>query len=224
MTEPEYFTRSDTVRAEAFSDAVLSIVITLLVLDLKTPPHEPGRLLHALIGHWPTYLGYVTSYLSIAVVWLNHSAAFQRIHSMTRGLHWANLVVLFTTALLPWPTSIVAAVLAEDNQPDARVAVGLYALVGSMVSFSFLLFFHVVGRNPDLVDENIEKDFFLNERIRAVIGAAVYLAAGVVGVFWIPVVAMMMSLMVPVFYAVTSHGNAASPVAIRRLLSGRKSR
>ncbi|GAB3887714.1 TMEM175 family protein [Kibdelosporangium lantanae] len=224
MTEPEYSTLSDTVRAEAFSDAVLSIVITLLVLDLKPPPHEPGRLLPALIAQWPTYLAYVTSYLYIAVVWLNHKAAFQRIQSMTRGLHWANLLVLFTTALLPWPTSIVASALAEDNEFDARVAAGLYTLVGSMLCLSFLWFFHVVGRHPDLLRADVEKDYFPNERIRAVVGAVVYLVAGVTGVLWTPVAAMIMSLVVPVFYAITSHGYVTLPDAARHVLSRRKDR
>ena len=56
--------RSDTGRAEAFSDGVLAIVITLLVLDLRPPGHEPGQLLPALLDQWPSYLAYVTSFLS----------------------------------------------------------------------------------------------------------------------------------------------------------------
>lgn len=59
---------SDTSRAVAFSDAVLAIVITLLVLDLRPPEHEPGRLLPALLDQWPTYLAYVTSFLYVGVV------------------------------------------------------------------------------------------------------------------------------------------------------------
>jgi uncharacterized membrane protein len=224
MTEPEYRTLSDTVRAEAFSDAVLSIVITLLVLDLKTPQHEPGGLLRALLAQWPTYLAYVTSYLYIAVVWLNHKAAFQRITAMTRALHWTNLLVLFTTALLPWPTSIVASALAEHSEADAKVAVGLYTLVGALLCLSFLLFFHVVARHPDLLDENVEEDYFLNERIRAVAGTVVYLVAGVTGVFWMPIAGMVMSLVVPVYYAITSHGYVTLPQAARRILSRQSSR
>ena len=86
--------RSDTGRAEAFSDAVLAIVITLLVLDLQPPEHRPGQLLTALLDQWPTYLAYLTSFLYVGVVWLNHKAAFNRISQMDRGLHWANLAIL----------------------------------------------------------------------------------------------------------------------------------
>ncbi|KPH98945.1 protein of unknown function DUF1211 [Actinobacteria bacterium OK006] len=107
--------RSDTGRAEAFSDGVLAIVITLMVLHLKPPPIDAGRLLVQLLNQWPTYPACVASYLCIAVVWLNHKAALQRIKVMTRGLHWANLGVLFSTALLPWPTALASEAIAEGN-------------------------------------------------------------------------------------------------------------
>lgn len=69
-------TRSDTNRAEAFSDAVIAIVITLLVLELTPPETEPGELLAGLLGQWPTYLAYAASYIYLAVIWLNHKSAF----------------------------------------------------------------------------------------------------------------------------------------------------
>src|SRR5690242_15895279 len=100
--------QSDTSRAEAFSDSIFAIIITLLVLDLKPPQIEPSRLLFGLLQQWPTYLAYVTSYCYIAVVWLNHKHAFMRIRLMNRGLHWTNLGILFTTALLPFPTAVIA--------------------------------------------------------------------------------------------------------------------
>lgn len=63
---------SDTSRVEAFSDAVFAIVITLLVLDLRPPAVAPGQLLAGLLAQWPMYLAFVTSFLYIGVVWLNH--------------------------------------------------------------------------------------------------------------------------------------------------------
>ena len=82
---------SDTARVEAFSDGVLAIVITLLVLDLRVPAHEPGKLLDGLLDEWPTYVAFVTSFLYVGIVWLNHHAAFRRIRLVDRGLHWVNL-------------------------------------------------------------------------------------------------------------------------------------
>lgn len=72
---------TDTTRAEAFSDGVFAIIITLLVLDVGVPEHEPGGLLEGLLAQWPTYLAYVTSYLYVGVVWLNHKATFRRIQA-----------------------------------------------------------------------------------------------------------------------------------------------
>ena len=60
--------QTETGRVEAFSDGVLAIAITLLVLDLRPPAHEPGRLVVGLLGQWPAYLGYVTSFRPSAVV------------------------------------------------------------------------------------------------------------------------------------------------------------
>ncbi len=62
MTKPQNKIpgQSATGRAEAFSDGVLAILITLLVLELKPPKGEPGHLLSGLLAQWPTYLAYVT--------------------------------------------------------------------------------------------------------------------------------------------------------------------
>ncbi|MEV2237910.1 TMEM175 family protein, partial [Micromonospora sp. NPDC049891] len=83
-------TRSDTSRAIAFSDAVLAIIITLLVVDLRVPEVPPGRLLFGLLEQWPGYAAYLASYAYVAVVWLNHKSTFNRIKESDRGLHWVN--------------------------------------------------------------------------------------------------------------------------------------
>lgn len=83
--------RSDPGRAVAFSDGIFAIIITLLVLDLATPDVEPSQLLSGLLEQWSAYLAYLTSYLYVAVVWLNHKGAFKRIHPIDRGLNWANI-------------------------------------------------------------------------------------------------------------------------------------
>jgi uncharacterized membrane protein len=162
--------RADTRRAEAFSDSVLAIIITLLVLDLRAPDVPPGQMHSALLQQWPTYVAYVTSYLYVGVVWTNHKAAFRRIRFVDRGLHWANLGILFTTALLPFPTAVIAKAMQHGNLADERMAVGLYAMIGSLLCASWLAFFHYLGRHPYLVKEDVHERFFPAEQTRALAG------------------------------------------------------
>jgi uncharacterized membrane protein len=212
--------RSDTRRTEAFSDGVFAIVITLLVLDLRPPQVRPGHLLSGLIQQWPAYLAYVTSYLYVAVVWLNHKGAFKRIGHVDRGLHWANLAVLFTTALLPFPTVVVSRAMQEENTTDIRTAVALYALVGALLCAAWLTFFQRLTTNPILLAPDVEPDFFAKERIRAWAGIVLYVIAGVLGVVISPPIALAIFLTVPTFYALTSAGLYSVPSAVRRMSPG----
>lgn len=143
------FTLSDTARAEAFSDGVFAIALTLLVLGLTTPAHPPGGLGDALARQWPAYLGYAASFSYIAVIWLNHHRAFLRIRSMDRGLHAANLFLLFTTAALAFPTEVVATELQADAWgTDAKVAVALYAALAAAMCLSWAALYHRLQPAP----------------------------------------------------------------------------
>ncbi|HEV7899583.1 MAG TPA: TMEM175 family protein [Planosporangium sp.] len=212
--------RSDTRRAEAFSDGVLAIVITLLVLDLRPPQAPPGHLLSGLLQQWPAYLAYVTSYIYVAVVWLNHKNAFKRIAHMDRGVHWANLSVLFTTALLPFPTAVVSHAVQEGNPTDVRTAVGLYALVGAALCAAWLALFHHLATHPILLAEGVEPEFFAKERLRAWAGIALYVVAGALGVLIAPPIALAVFLTLPAFYALTSYGLYSLPPVVHRVTGG----
>ena len=207
--------RSDTSRAVAFSDAIIAIVITLLVLDLRPPDAEPGELLAALLGEWPTYLAYAASYVYLAVIWMNHKAAFTRIREMDIGLQWANLGILATLALVPWPTAVIAETARTGNLTDERVAVALYAIVGALLCLSWLVFFSYLARHPDLTKEEVDDTYFARERPRALIGVVLYLAAGTAGVLIHPLVASVIFLLLPAFYGATSHGFDQRPGFLR---------
>jgi uncharacterized membrane protein len=199
----------------AFSDAVIAIVITLLVLDLRPPDAEPGELLAGLLGEWPTYLAYAASYTYLAVIWMNHKAAFSRIGEMDRGLQWANLGILATLALVPWPTAVIAETARTGNLEDERVAVALYAIVGALLCLSWLVFFSYLARHPDLTKEDVDDSYFARERPRALIGVVLYLAAGTAGVLTHPLVASVIFLLLPAFYGLTSHGIDHGPAFLR---------
>lgn len=199
-------TRADPSRAIAFSDAIIAIVITLLVLDLRPPRTGEGDLLVGLLNEWPTYLAYAASYLYLAVIWMNHKAAFTRIREMDVGLQWANLGVLAALALVPWPTAVIAETARSGDPADARVAVALYALVGALLCLSWLVFFSYLARHPELTRDEVEDSYFAGERPRALLGVVLYLAAGLAGVLLHPLVASVVFLALPAYYALTSHG------------------
>ena len=208
--------RADTGRAEAFSDAVLAIIITLLVLDLRPPEFSPGKLWIGLLQPWPTYLAYVTSYLYVGVVWTNHKAAFRRIRYIDRGLHWANLGILFTTALLPFPTAVIAQAMQHGNRADERTAVAFYALIGALLCASWLIFFRYLSHHPDLLEKGVGKRFFKMEQNRAWTGVALYSIAGLLGYGITPAAALAVFLILPVFYGITSEGLYELPALIRQ--------
>ncbi|WP_410811547.1 TMEM175 family protein [Micromonospora sp. 067-2] len=198
--------RLETSRLLAFSDAVFAIVITLLVLGLHAPQVGHGQLLHALLGQWPAYLAYVTSYLFVAVSWLNHRSALHRVTSSGKGLQWCNLAVLFSTALLPFATSVVSQAMREGDRADQRAGVALYGLVGGLLSASWLGLYHYLARHHDLLDQAVPRRFFPTERARAAAGVLGYTLAIVIGLLVNPLFALAFFLLLPIFFALTSSG------------------
>ena len=206
MSTSDGAAHSGTVRAEAFSDGVLAIVITLLILDLRPPHAPPGQLLHSLLEQWPVYAAYVASYLYVAVVWMNHKAVFGHIRAMDPGLHWANLIVLFATALLPFPTAVMSNALTVGDLRDERTAVAFYALVGTFLCASWLLLFWYLHRHRELTKEHVGERFFAHEAARAWAGVFLYAIAGALGYVASPNVALAIFVALPIFYGFTSHG------------------
>lgn len=204
---PRRFTRSETARAEAFSDGVLAIAVTILVLGLSDPPHEPGGLGRALLRQWPAYLGYLASFSYVGVIWLNHHQAFVRIRTMDRGLHAANLLLLFTTAALAFPTAVVSDALRTSvGGADARVAVALYAGIAAVMCGSWIVLYGHLRRHPELLDRAVEPSYVAHGLLRSWTGLLGYVLAGVVGVLVSPVLALAVFLVLPVFYFLTSEG------------------
>jgi uncharacterized membrane protein len=88
-------------RFEAFSDGVLAIIITIMVLELKVPH---GDTLAALGEQWPVFLSYVISFIYVGIYWNNHHHLLHATSSVTGGMLWANLNLLFWLSLFPFTT------------------------------------------------------------------------------------------------------------------------
>ncbi len=91
-----------TNRLEAFSDGVLAIIITIMVLALQVPTQPTWQ---AVIALWPVFLSYVLSFIYIGIYWNNHHHLFQAARSVSGGVLWANLHLLFWLSLLPFTTA-----------------------------------------------------------------------------------------------------------------------
>jgi uncharacterized membrane protein len=89
-------------RVEAFSDGVIAIIITIMVLELKAP-EEPG--LQHLWVLWPTFLAYLLSFVYVGIYWVNHHRLFSHARCVTNGLLWYNLALLFALSLIPFTTA-----------------------------------------------------------------------------------------------------------------------
>jgi uncharacterized membrane protein len=90
-------------RLEAFSDGVFAIAITLLVLELAVAEDAGSDLVRGILEQWPSYLAYVTSFLTIGAVWMAHSAATGALRAADGVLYRLNLLVLLVASFLPFP-------------------------------------------------------------------------------------------------------------------------
>jgi uncharacterized membrane protein len=117
-------------RLEAFSDGVVAIAITIMVLNLKIPRGTGWGELSAIA---PLLFSYLLSFIYVGIYWVNHHHLMQPVHSVNGLILWANLHLLFWLSLIPFVTAWVGV------DPSASPPVAIYGLVLLMSSFSFLL-------------------------------------------------------------------------------------
>jgi uncharacterized membrane protein len=119
-----------TARLEAFSDGVIAVIITIMVLELKVPHGNGVAGLYAVL---PTLVVYMLSFAFTGIYWINHQHLLDRIDAADRPVLYANLTFLFFLSLLPFFTAYV---LEKDL---GSFAVALYAFSMMVTGFSFLL-------------------------------------------------------------------------------------
>ena len=117
-------------RLEVFSDGVLAIILTIMVLELKAPHGDSWRTLLPLV---PTFLSYVLSYLNIAIYWNNHHHLFSAVKRVNGTILWANIHLLFWLSLVPFTTAWMG-----DNH-FAALPVAVYGVVLSGAGTAYFL-------------------------------------------------------------------------------------
>jgi uncharacterized membrane protein len=129
-------------RLEAFSDGVIAIIITVMVLELKVP-HAPTP--EALLELYPVFLSYVLSFIFIGIYWNNHHHLFHLVHHITGGVLWANLHLLFWLSLVPFTTGW----MGENHFALWPVLVYGGNLLGCSIAFGILVRFLIHANGKD---------------------------------------------------------------------------
>jgi len=163
-----------TARLEAFSDGVIAIIVTIMVLEFR-PPGE--ATIAALLAVWPTFLSYALSFLIIAIYWVNHRHVVRYAARVSAALLWANMLVLFTISLIPFATAWLGRHLTA---PVPNIVYGLVLIAGAV---SFLLLSEIVYRQNAAHPEFAAP--IRAERVKGMISLAIY-AIGVALATFLP--------------------------------------
>jgi uncharacterized membrane protein len=163
----------------------------LLVLDLHVPDVKEGGLLAALIAQWPAYAAYLTAFLTILIIWVNHHNLLARARRVDPPLLLLNGLLLMSVAVLPFPTGLFAHYLELGH--DANVAGAVFALSSTLMAVTFTaVFVYLEGTRP----KTGWGDVALSSA-----GLAIYPLAGLVSLLW-PMAALAIFAATATFYAI----------------------
>jgi uncharacterized membrane protein len=185
-----------TGRLEAFSDGVFAIAATLLVLEFSVSSVQGGDLGGALLDLWPSYLAYVTTFLTIGIIWMNHHTCVETIARADRPLMFLNILLLLTVSFLPFPTRLVAEYL---QQPGERTAVYAYAATFVVMATLYNTWWRYASTGRRLIGESVP-----DARVDAITrafnpGIPIYGIALLVAVFS-PLASVLLTLAIAAFY------------------------
>ncbi|MDQ2809254.1 MAG: TMEM175 family protein [Chloroflexota bacterium] len=204
-----------TTRLEAFSDGVFAIAVTLLILEIKVPaPVEgaDGGLAAALLHQWPSYVSYVTSFLTIGIFWANHHSLFRFIKRTDQTLLMINTLFLMAISFLPFPTALVAEYVG--HAADEQVAALLYSgsfLVGGILFNA--VWWYAIGKRR-LIDPTTDAQLLHRFSVRGGVGMILYGVAFALGFVSVPA-CLLLCILLAAMYAIpgpTATGGSPDPV------------
>jgi uncharacterized membrane protein len=172
-TVPADEATKETARLETFADGVFAIAITLLVLEIRIP--DPGEDLGpALVREWPSFAAYVTSFLTIGVMWVSHHQMFTIIRRTTPTFLFLNVLFLLPVAFVPYPTALVAGHITEEH--GRTTAVLVYGALSVVIALMFNVLWAYAFRRG-LVSGGRGADQARQVARGFVVGPLIYLAA-----------------------------------------------
>ena len=127
-------------RLEAFSDGVIAVIITIMVLELKVPSARAMSNWQALLSDLPLVLVYLLSFVQTGIYWVNHHYLIDDVEYVTHGMLWANLAILFTLSLIPFATNWVG------ERGVNGFSVALYAILCALPAIAWIVLSHTIVR------------------------------------------------------------------------------
>lgn len=162
-----------TNRLEAFSDGVLAIIITIMVLELEAPE---GTTLEALIPKIPIFISYLLSFIYVGIYWNNHHHLFQVTEKVNGKILWANLHLLFWLSLIPFTTSW----LGENHLESVPLMFYGITLLMSGIAFTILQMIIIKEHDNDFILTKI-----LGKRNKEKISLLIYII-GILSSLYLP--------------------------------------
>lgn len=189
-------TVEDTSRMEIYSDAVIAIVVTLLILDLHTPElHDTSvaGVLHALRESLPGFAAFAFSFLTLSVFWVNHHHFYRELSRTSAALLWHNNFLLFWLALIPFTTSFIS------KYPMVPGVMMLYCFVLFMAAFAFMLMTRHALFTGCFLHTHVSHEDKMQGYRRTFFGVITYGLGTILAPFfpWISALAMVI---VPIYY------------------------
>jgi len=185
-----------TARFEAFSDGVFAIAATLLVLEFSAAPgSDLGKeLLHL----WPSYLAYVTSFLTIGIIWMNHHHTVSLLGRTDRTMLFINILLLLTIAFLPFPTKLVAQNLNSGHSGEQAAALA-YAATFVLMAALHLIWWGYARRDRRLIADGTSESA-LRAVDRAYLPGVFMYGTVFVVAFFSPLAAVLITFAIAAFY------------------------
>jgi len=194
----------ETIRIEGFSDAVFSIAITLLVLDLHVPEKESISssygLLQYLKEQWPSYAAFSMSFFSIFIMWVNHHKIFKQIYSRNTAITFANGLILFFVTTVSYPTALLARYFDTSS---ANIAVAVYTGLFVLINLSYNLLWHIASKNRSLLRPDITDKAIKQIKRNYIYGLPTYLIAFGLS-FNYPTLALIICMLMWIYWALSS--------------------
>lgn len=185
-----------TGRIEAFSDGVIAIIVTILILEIHVPEiHTLTNMgaWQAIIPILPKLAGFLISFVTVAIFWVNHHHFFHPIEKSNGALMWYNNHLLFWLAVVPFVTAFLG------DYPTQPVIVALYGFVLFMAALAFTLMIHFVFFKSMLLPESVTPQVRKMQFKRSWIGVGLY-GASVLLAFVHPYISLSIFVIVPLYY------------------------